>query len=381
MTQLWRATSNLLQIDSMPFYWRLSESSSAFPGISQRLPIRVSADQQFDYLKFEPSDEEWSVIDTAYKQNENIGFLNSESGQMETYGNSVNNFFLKIIQQFQPKRIYEIGCGAGYSISFLKKYGFKVVGIDPSEYSRKWSEYLGFQLINDFFREDLLDEKPNLIFCNDVFEHVRDVSKFSRIVYECLDNDGVFCIATTNSTRSISLGDISMFEHQHVNMFTDRSLRLLLRDAGFSEVNIMAGSYGNTFHVVARKSKQTNFDKTDEGIVDCDGFFERASHKIDSFGKFYSSNGQINCYVPLRCLPYLATVGDFGNMPIYDSNRFWRGKFIDGYDSSILSLDDLATSQSECFFVGSLTFYKEILQSLVARGYSPASVNSIEFLS
>ena len=149
MTQHWSATSNLLQIDAMPFYWRLSESSLAFPSILQLLPIRVIADEQFDFLKFEPSDEEWSVIDAAYKQNENIGFLNPESGQMETYGNSVNNFILSVIQQVQPKRIFEIGCGAGYTICFLEKYGFKVVGIDPSDYSLRWSERLGFELIND----------------------------------------------------------------------------------------------------------------------------------------------------------------------------------------------------------------------------------------
>ena len=135
MTQLWSATSDSLQIDAMPFYWRLSESSSGFPGIAQQLPIRVTADERFDYLKFEPTAEDWMAIDAAYQQNENIGFLNPESGQMATYGTSVNNFFLKIIQQAKPTRIFEIGCGAGYSIRFLQEHGFKVIGIDPSEYA------------------------------------------------------------------------------------------------------------------------------------------------------------------------------------------------------------------------------------------------------
>jgi SAM-dependent methyltransferase len=381
MTQHWRATSDSLQIDAMPFYWRLSESSSAFPSIAQHLPIRVTADERFDYLKFEPAVNEWAVIDAAYRQNENIGFLNPESGQMATYGASANNFFLMAIRQVKPTQIFEIGCGAGYSIHFLQEQGFKVTGIDPSEYSLRWSERLGFNLINDFFREGLLDKKPDFIYCNDVFEHVRDVAHFSRAVYDSLDDEGVFCIATTNSTRSIALGDISMFEHQHVNMFTDRSLRLILREAGFSDVDVGGGAYGNTFHVIARKSKQVNREAAAEGILDCAGYFHKASKKIESFGRYYAAEDPLHCYVPLRCIPYLATVGDYGWTPIYDSNAAWRGKFIDGYGVSIRGLEDIAPTGSERFFVGSITFYEEIRRTLLARGYPSASVSSIESLS
>jgi len=381
MTQPWRATNNSLQIDAMPFYWRLSESSSKFPDITQQLPIRVTADEQFDYLKFEPTDNEWAIIDEAYRQNENIGFLNPDSGQMATYGASVNNFFLKAIRQTQATRIFEIGCGAGYSICFLRDQGYNITGIDPSEYSLHWSERLGFNLINDFFREGLVDENPNFIYCNDVFEHVRDVAQFSRMVYDLLDNDGAFCIATTNSTRSIAIGDISMFEHQHVNMFTERSLRLILRNAGFSDVDIMYGTYGNTFHVIATKTKSANSEKLSEGLSDCAGYFERASLKINSFRRYYMAESPLHCYVPLRCIPYLATVGDYGRTPLYDSNAAWRSRFIDGYNMCIRSLDDIKFTSSGRFFVGSTTFYDEIFRTLIAHGYPSTSITSIESLS
>lgn len=381
MTQPWRATKDLLQIDSMPFYWRLSQASLAFPDILQRLPINLVADEQFDYLKLDMSCDDWTMLEAAYHQNENIGFLNPHSGQMGTYGASVNNFFLAVIQRTNPSRIFEIGCGAGYSIQFLKEHGFLVTGVDPSEYSRKWSERLGFNLINEFFSSDLAIEKPDLIYCNDVFEHVRDVGRFSREIYECLDDDdGVFCIATTNSTRSVTLGDISMLEHQHVNMFTERSIRLILRNAGFSDIGIEGGSYGNTFHIVARKSRRINKDKDDEGSFNCLGYFDKACQKIESFGRYYSGEGPLHCYVPLRCIPYLATVGDFSRTPIYDSNPFWREKFIDGYEMSIRSLEDISYAEKGRFFVGSITFYKEIHKSLTARGIPSSSISSIESL-
>lgn len=381
MTQPWHATNDSLQIDAMPFYWRLSSSPAPAEGIAPQLPIEVTADERFDYLKFTPTSAQWDTLDAAYRQNENIGFLNPESGQMETYGRSVNAFFLSAIQRARPARIYEVGCGAGYSIRFLRENGFDVTGIDPSEYSLHWSERLGFKLINDFFKEGLLDRKPDFIYCNDVFEHIPDVARFSRLICESLDDDGVFCIATTNSTRSIALGDISMFEHQHVNMFTERSIRLILADAGFNDVDVGAGAYGNTFHVVARKSRRLPVAKLQEGLSDCLGYFERATRKIEAFGRYYSEGPVPHCYVPLRCIPYLATVGDFGTSPLYDTNAAWRGKFIDGYGLPILSLDDVAYKDMDRFFVGSITFYEEIHRSLVALGWPDHSIMSAETLT
>ena len=288
MTQHWHVSPDSIEIAQMPFYWRLSDETTPFPSIAQRLGIRVVADPVYDYLKFLPSSEQWEVIDAAYRQNENIGFLNPESGQMQTYGSSVNNFLLSELRRAQPsQQVVEIGCGAGFSIQFLRQHGFNVLGVDPSEYSLRWSERLGFRLINDFFREGLLETLPDFVYCNDVFEHVRDVEKFSAMVHACLADGGTFCFATTNSTRSIALGDISMLEHQHVNMFTNRSLALILGKAGFVDINIGDGTYGNTFHVTAVKRSRGFAPVTapaaqDEGQF-CDGYFERAADRIRAF--------------------------------------------------------------------------------------------------
>ena len=70
-----------------------------------------------------------------------------------------------------------------------------------------------------------------------------------------------FCIATTNSTESIRFGDISIIEHQHVNMFTETSIHQILTCAGFSDIEVSEGSYGNTFHIVARKVKEKKIEK------------------------------------------------------------------------------------------------------------------------
>jgi len=170
MTRHWSVSKDSLEINQMPFYWRLSNSKDTVADITPRLPIRIVIDSDFDYLRCDVRDLEWQVIDAAYRKNENIGFLNEESGQLQTYGSSVNNFFLDSVRRFSPENIYEIGCGAGLSIQYLKKNGWDVIGIDPSEYSLYASRKLGFSLLNNFFENKynpkiLNDEKDIFTIC------------------------------------------------------------------------------------------------------------------------------------------------------------------------------------------------------------------------
>jgi SAM-dependent methyltransferase len=366
MTRQWTAQQDCLEISAMPFYWRMSDGRSPVPGIDSRLDIRITREEQLDYLRYRPDARQWVVMENAYKQDATIGFLYPGSGQVNTYGTSVNRFLLSVIEARKPRHIYEIGCGAGFSIQFLKDHGWDVTGIDPSEYSLRWSERLGFRLINSFFDPDAIQVKADLVYCNDVFEHVTDVVEFSRQVCRILEPGGLFCVATTNSTQSITIGDISMLEHQHVNMFTERSIHLILRETGFGEIKIEKGSYGNTFHIVARKGGSTG-DTILPAPLTVD-YFSKAAAIVGNFGELYATAPICHAYVPLRCIPYLTTVGDRGRCAVYDSNVAWRGKYIDGFDSAIRGLEDVTPEADGGFFIGSLTFEKEIRASLLQRG-------------
>jgi SAM-dependent methyltransferase len=380
MSSHWNATNHQFEISKMPFYWRLSQTGDGVAGISQTLPIRISVDSDFDYLKFEPSEAEWATIERAYQQNENIGFVNPVSGQLQTYGSSVNNFFKSTISRFNPASIYEIGCGAGFTIKFLKEKGWDVTGIDPSEYSLRKSEQLGFKLINAFFGEGILDQPADFIYCNDVFAHVPAVGKFCKLVYENLRENGVFCFATTNATQSILIGDISMFGHQHVNMFTERSIHLILREAGFTDIEIRSSSYGGTIHVTASKNQRGVVTPLPSKDAQCAGYIDRAKAKVEAFGRFYAEADELHCYVPVRSIPYLACVGDFGRCTVYDSNAFWREKFIDGYASAIRGPDDVKPTAQSKFFIASLTFHDEIKAMLIQKGFTESSIFSISDL-
>ena len=54
--------------------------------IPQYLEFRATKHCELDFLEFVPSKNEWKVLDKAYKENETIGFLYPNSGQLATYG-------------------------------------------------------------------------------------------------------------------------------------------------------------------------------------------------------------------------------------------------------------------------------------------------------
>lgn len=375
----WNVREDCLEIAKMPFYWRLSSGCDAVPGIDARMPVRLQVSAEFDYLELVLTAAEQACLDLAYRQDANIGFINPESGQIDTYGASVNAFFLESVKAVQPARIFEIGCGAGFSIEFMRQHGWQVTGIDPSEYSLRWSERLGFQLINEFFDADALGLDADFVFCNDVFEHIGGVVEFARQVCKALAPGGIFAFATTNSTQSVQVGDISMLEHQHLNMFTDVSIIRILRAAGFGEVRVGRGSYGNTFHVLARKNGGSLPAENGRGY--CGGYFERAQRRIEAFARLHAQlGGTCGYYVPLRCIPYLATVGDFGDHDLFDSNASWHGKYVDGYQRPIRSPQEICPGDECAFFIGSTTFFEEIRKSLMARGVPAGLIHGVSDL-
>ena len=160
-------------------------------------------------------------------------------------------------------------------------------------------------------------------------------------------------------------------------MFTETSIHQILTCAGFSDIEVSEGSYGNTFHIVARKVKEKKLKKEPQDKNPVFKLFQNIKRNLKYFSEIYHSSSVLNCYVPLRCLPYLASVGDFGKTKIFDSNKAWRGKFIDGYSLPILGPDDIRTGKDEKFFIGSLTFYTEIRNLLIQKGVPQESIFSV----
>lgn len=81
------------------------------------------------------------------------------------------NHFIKIIKEYKPKSVLDVGCGNGYLVSELLKEGIYAIGMD-------FSTYAGKKIPHNFVSADALQKFPfedksfDVVFSSDFFEHI-----------------------------------------------------------------------------------------------------------------------------------------------------------------------------------------------------------------
>jgi SAM-dependent methyltransferase len=165
------------------------------------------------------------------------------------YGNLLK--FGKVSAATHP-RLLDAGCGAGPSLPFLKKQGFRVIGSDfiyfPLLEAQKRAP--GVPLLNCNLDQGLpfADESLDVILASEVIEHLSKDKLFLAEALRALAPGGVLLLTTPN------LWDIrrplakltgqtwsGYRDPTHINLMTPRRLAGLLKEAGFSQVRWKTG--------------------------------------------------------------------------------------------------------------------------------------------
>jgi hypothetical protein len=142
--------------------------------------------------------------------------------------------------------------------------------------------------------------------------------------------------------------------------------------AGFEVLNVERAKYGGSIYAIGQKVKHLESatvmtENYAQPISKLDLFSEsiskfRAAHKEDS-----RLHRQIGFYVPLRALPYLATVNSSfepERVRFFDDTIHWHGRFFDGTSVPIENFQDLVRDPVSLIYVMSLTFDKLILKKV-----------------
>lgn len=129
----------------------------------------------------------------------------------------------KILKQYEinpiEKYALEVGCGGGLLTEEIARLGFMTEGIDPSERSIT-------SAINHAKENELLirynagigeclpfsDNSFDVVFCCDVLEHVRDLSKVISEISRVMKPGGIFIYDTINRTLISKLVAINVLQ-------------------------------------------------------------------------------------------------------------------------------------------------------------------------
>ncbi len=157
----------------------------------------------------------------------------------DTYINAIKS---EIAFKKYKNRALDIGTGDGIFLEGLKKIGFlKPEGIEPSINAIK-SAPKERQLIikNGIFKEeDYASESFDLITCFMTLEHVLDPFEVSKSAFNLLRKGGVFITVTHNYESKVNRilhTKSPIIDIEHMQLFSDKSIRKLMTNVGFEKV-------------------------------------------------------------------------------------------------------------------------------------------------
>ena len=154
-----------------------------------------------------------------------------------------------------PGRVLEIGCGHGAFVRLLQELGFDATGTELSGWVADFAKQtFGVPVLRGALETLALDPGFTCIVAFDVLEHVSDPVGLVQRSGDLLAADGVLVLQTPWYRGEGP--DWSMFqEEEHIHLFTEESIRLLLTRAGFRQVLVRPSLFPYDMWVVATRGR------------------------------------------------------------------------------------------------------------------------------
>ncbi len=191
------------------------------------------------------------------------------------------NRFLKALQRYAPKkgRALDIGCGAGYTLSYLKQMGFTAEGIDARPEAVKLAQERGFDVKLGRFEADIFpEERFDLVVARSVLEHTIDPLTLLSTMVNLLKPGGILALGTLNMDHVIRRCTFGGFTFHRGSYWSSPTLRYAMTIQGLD----LLGGYEETEIAMFGK-------KADKGAPDVEpvpppsDFLDTVYDEVDEF--------------------------------------------------------------------------------------------------
>jgi 2-polyprenyl-3-methyl-5-hydroxy-6-metoxy-1,4-benzoquinol methylase len=144
------------------------------------------------------------------------------------------------------RRVVELGPAYGVFLDEARRRGWSVTGCDVSKDAAEWTRAnRGIDVrVCDLADAGLAAGSADLVTGSEVIEHLVDPRRTIRAAFDALAPGGVVLFSTANESslaRVLRGADWGYFMPGHVVLWSARTLRRLLEDAGFADVRVAAG--------------------------------------------------------------------------------------------------------------------------------------------
>lgn len=145
-------------------------------------------------------------------------------------------------------RVLDLGCGAGNLVGDLQRAAASVVGVDVADAALRRARARHPEIT--FLRAEIDGELPlednafDVVWSSEVIEHVADTARWMSEVRRVLRPGGRLLLTTPSHGRlKLAVGGLERYSEplgDHLHLYTARSLRGLLADFDFGQVEVRA---------------------------------------------------------------------------------------------------------------------------------------------
>lgn len=161
-----------------------------------------------------------------------------------TYEETILSIIKKHFAKKGKVNLMDFGAGYGNFCRIATKKGFNTYAFDLSADKNDHMDSMGVTIINNL---DKFNNYFSFIWVNQVFEHVSDPLSIVMQLQRSLTDDGIIFIAVPDCTEAKKILDQKglsqelfrlLSPHQHINGFTNSTLKLLGKNAGLTPMGM-----------------------------------------------------------------------------------------------------------------------------------------------
>lgn len=164
---------------------------------------------------------------------------------------AVISILTEISSKIVDRKCFDLGCGNGSIANELYKLGWEVTGVDPSTEGIKIARehFPHLDLHNGSAYDNLQEEygRYSVVISLEVVEHVYSPRIYAKTLYDLVEPGGYAIVSTPyhSYVKNLALAVTgkmdnhftALWDHGHIKFWSMKSLRKLMIEAGFSQVD------------------------------------------------------------------------------------------------------------------------------------------------